>query len=894
MDSLSPNPAPGILLTDNYKVVEAFNKALEEDPTLLITDIALILQARFNDTILYLTNNDAQFVSMEYQFMLNGAPKLSLELFETDEFFEVKLLRSAVTNAVAEFNKDVLPPNIKPPSTVFYIAFGLGTDISYWSNFNSYSLAAAETFEDFGQAKKVTLTFVASLGLHEFSLQTLASFLNPSILQNGYISVFEQFKLSDEEKSNEDLYPVTPRGSQAKYTLARREYRKDNFPFYKAALDNLVDKCLQVFFNTDNVLLLTPTSKVNDYMTQLQSKYNQRTELGDLFNTKQPEPIQQTIEEAYREYRKAPEQVKIPKDYLTNPNKQLPNSRAPEPGKLRATYTKEEENHVQQNIKNNVEIFKNQFSQANSTSDVIRAVANGLAKLGENTPKEVWFFALTDFFKLFKANLCNLRRDSNYTTPNVGMLSSKEEFNIFLISPYFAQLGITLNSSTADTESIKALLDNFINGYNQIAGNQETILVRENDIEILTALDLDIKNKYGKSFFNPNKPLVIFGLRELIGNYIYGQDYKIVDNILDIDKENIKKTVDSKLNKVFNLYNSQNVDESSILQNLIAQDDQRRSRFNDLLKKKNLPIFKYNYQNSNVISVTVNDNKSYFNLLNQSYAKLKDYGSLKTLLSQDPELAVESLEEREIKKALEDKDLDPVLYDILEGRVADFGNLMKQVSNIRVLAVTEPIKKKYAKLKSDIFATKLRNASPEDQIELILSMDEKEVFSDDMLYGFLKEGTFDEADIKPLFLTSSVEAYENKIKTIKNLLDTDKIEEKVKTFYSYLNKEYGLVSKVEDSYANDPLKFFIDQMDTLDKAVYQLEIETLPYFPISNALYINTPCLLFAVRPSFIGNNRIRNPLDSISGGYNITGYYHKIDANRAYSKFKLFRVTKE
>ena len=109
-----------------------------------------------------------------------------------------------------------------------------------------------------------------------------------------------------------------------------------------------------------------------------------------------------------------------------------------------------------------------------------------------------------------------------------------------------------------------------------------------------------------------------------------------------------------------------------------------------------------------------------------------------------------------------------------------------------------------------------------------------------------------------------------------------------------MKEEYGLIRFVEDLYAEDPLKFFIDQMDIMDKAIYQVEIETLPYFPISNSLYLFKPCLLFAMRPPIMGSNTARNPIDYVSGYYTIRGYYHKIDSNRAYSKFKLFRETGE
>ena len=153
MNSSNPAPTPAIILTDNYKVVKAFNDLIAKDDGTSVADLASTLQEDYGN-VLYLTNNSYQFISMEYQFLMNGAPTLSLELLESGGFFEVDLFRSAIANVVAELNKETIPESFKPPSTIFYVTFGLGTDVNYWSAFNAYTLVGAETFQDFGQAKK--------------------------------------------------------------------------------------------------------------------------------------------------------------------------------------------------------------------------------------------------------------------------------------------------------------------------------------------------------------------------------------------------------------------------------------------------------------------------------------------------------------------------------------------------------------------------------------------------------------------------------------------------------------------------------------------------------------------------------------------------------------------
>jgi len=83
-------------------------------------------------------------------------------------------------------------------------------------------------------------------------------------------------------------------------------------------------------------------------------------------------------------------------------------------------------------------------------------------------------------------------------------------------------------------------------------------------------------------------------------------------------------------------------------------------------------------------------------------------------------------------------------------------------------------------------------------------------------------------------------------------------------------------------------------LSIIDQATFQIEIETLPYFPISSAGFMQIPCLLFAQRPGFVGDTKGKNPIDSISGVYNLLGFYHRIDTTKAESKFKLFSLPKK
>ena len=962
MDTIIPSPSPGIILTDSYAVVQAYNKALEEDPNLLITDLALILQAKFDNSVLYLTNSDSAFISMEYQFMPNTPPKLSLELIETDEFFETKLLRSAVNAVVTQLNRDSLPDDYIEPNSNFYIAFGLGSETSYWSSFQSFSLAGAETFQDFGQAKKMTLTFVAGLGLYEFSLSNLQSFIDPNVFNTGFIYVIEKFILKDVDKLD-DQFRVKPYRREREYTKARREFRINNYAFYHATLDNLIDKTLQVIFNTDNVLLLTPVEGISKFVTtNLISQYtlvsDATLDLDDTDRVKDNTVL--NLDEAYRNFRKLP-----PEEIRGEGFGELFYTIGMETRAI----VKDIGDPIVEAAQDKVAMLKDQYARAgNSLTEMARngalsvlkgagEVRNDLVKLGQDivdeatdrienlgvggaldsviddlkevgggiidksaelvgnakesfdeiyekvrqkiedqtkdTIEDVWSFVLSDFFNIFNCNLCITYIRGNKFNPTLGISENKPDFNSF--SRNLDNLGITLNSSKSDVAEIETILKGFIDGYKQITASEDFYLIRETDTSLLQEIDSAFRNKFNKSFFDPKKPLVIFGSKELISQYCYGIDYKDTkQNLLTINTDNIKKLVSKKLDKIFNLYNSQNVN-NTILENFIAQDSARRRAFNDIVQKLNYPVFKYNMQNSNVISVTVNDNKAYFNLLNQAYRTVKDYASLKTTYFQDPELLVQSLEEKALEelKLKEDQELesrkaiDDLFYIKKESQfspISDYDN-MKTRSELEA---------KFNKLKAQVFARRLYEASTEDRIDLLLSLENDYTYSNiqDLIYNYLREDRGNvEAVYKDLFKSKRQPGEGERERFVTKALDEDKLKENAKALLTYMRSEYGLIEKMEDAYADDPTKFFLDKMSVMEQAVYQVEVETLPYFPISTPLFLHIPCLLFAFRPNKLGVNTITNNIDNISGSYYIAGYYHRIDDQRAFSRFKLIRT---
>lgn len=87
--------------------------------------------------------------------------QISVEFVPKQDEFEIRLLRSILNRYKNNsYFKDY-------PKNLFYVAFGVGDNLIYWSNFNAVTLASTSTFQEFNQPKTIQLNFTVSLGLNE-------------------------------------------------------------------------------------------------------------------------------------------------------------------------------------------------------------------------------------------------------------------------------------------------------------------------------------------------------------------------------------------------------------------------------------------------------------------------------------------------------------------------------------------------------------------------------------------------------------------------------------------------------------------------------------------------------------------------------------------------------
>jgi len=785
MNTFNPNPQPAIIFTDSLDVAKLFNDAKAppeggETPTTSVAGVLSNLEPNKVKDYLYMTNTDSGFLQMEYQFMMNGAPRLSMEVFETTDYFEAKLLRSVTKNVVAKTTDPNYDGKLIVPDTTFFVAFGLGDDIDYWSSMQSFQLIGAESYSSFDKARIIKLDFVANLALSEFSREGLSTFIDTSLLTKGNITIAEKFKKKG--INDEDANPLSDPSKNNEYTKERRRFRQNNFPNYIAALDNLVDKAIQTIYNTDNVLVV---------------------------NFTEPYPRIASIKEI----------LKLPAD-------------------LSSINLEEAYDHI-------VKVANNPPTRRTRT-----AKNPDLRKI--NTFRNI----LQDLYKPFNVCVTTTTLDAESKRPIAEVIDKDVKADGL---KRLASFGIHLNGekeSGITKEFLKSIVQGFLSGYGQLNRTKDFMITRENDMQVLAAVDKAIKKQFGgKSHFDPNRPLIIVGSKELVANYFYGQAYDLRDRTSPWaePQEDVLKLMEHRGKIVYNLYNSQKVNDTS-LASLLKQRD---AALNDLIEAQNYPVFKYNTQNATVKSITVNDNRAYLNMLKQSYSLVRNYATIKSTIVTDP------------SKALVTK------YE--EGD-------------------SEAVKREIKENQKKSFLYKLYNSTEDQRLDMLIELTQEDGSdAGDILNSIIKQELKNnptEDLVKKL--SSDKSPREKKLSILKEDIDESLLKKEADTFREYVTGKNGLITTVEGGYVNDPVKFYIDQLSIIDQATFQIEIETLPYFPISSAGFMQIPCLLFAQRPGFVGDTKGKNPIDSISGVYNLLGFYHRIDTTKAESKFKLFSLPKK
>jgi len=133
-----------------------------------------------NDQFILLTTDNTEITRFEFSLLGTNSegspPKCVIEFIDSGKSFELEYFASLKKRVIATNGKR---ENLKG---VFYIAFGVGDNLSYWSGFNSFTLLGAQIFQDFNQPKTIQLTFTVGVGYHNIFDSLSSDLIDDDIL----------------------------------------------------------------------------------------------------------------------------------------------------------------------------------------------------------------------------------------------------------------------------------------------------------------------------------------------------------------------------------------------------------------------------------------------------------------------------------------------------------------------------------------------------------------------------------------------------------------------------------------------------------------------------------------------------------------------------------------
>jgi len=180
---ISQTLIPNIILTTNPDLASQFS-----DLTRQYTSFSKFLEdvrgSFSNDEYFVLTTENTSLTKFEFSFQGNqvesSPPKCVLEFIETKETFELQLLSSYTKRLFASNGEREID------GRVFYVAFGVSDDLSYWSKFQAVHLLGATVFQNFDNPKTVQLTFSIGVGYN-----TIFDALSSELIDDSVLSKLE-------------------------------------------------------------------------------------------------------------------------------------------------------------------------------------------------------------------------------------------------------------------------------------------------------------------------------------------------------------------------------------------------------------------------------------------------------------------------------------------------------------------------------------------------------------------------------------------------------------------------------------------------------------------------------------------------------------------------------
>jgi len=157
---ITNNPDIPILYTSPGRTFKTFGEFLNE-----ASDILDEANDPDSSTFLVIDSDNSTILNFEYTLqgtkVSNSEGNLSVEFLVTNYDFEYKLINSFLNRfKTKSYYKDF-------PRNVFYVLFGVGDNLDYWSGFIAMTLMSAATLQDFDQPRTIQLNLAINLGIHE-------------------------------------------------------------------------------------------------------------------------------------------------------------------------------------------------------------------------------------------------------------------------------------------------------------------------------------------------------------------------------------------------------------------------------------------------------------------------------------------------------------------------------------------------------------------------------------------------------------------------------------------------------------------------------------------------------------------------------------------------------
>jgi len=287
---------PNVILTTNPDIASQFSN-LEKRYTLFSAFLEDVKGSFQDDQYFILTTDNGSITKFEFSIQGNQLkstpPKCVIEFIQTGGTFELELLQSykrrlLASNGKRDFDK-----------LVFYIAFGIGDDLAYWSRFQAVELFGATVFQNFDNPKTIQLTFTPGVGYHMILDSLESRFADDSILSDIELNN-KQYQGFIHGPNPETELALTYRDDDfsinsdllAKYLLGFNAfdglYKKTLNGFFRA----LFGKSINVFFVGDDLFkqsfikIPRPNNIPKDDPFNYEASYDALTKSGEmLINT---------------------------------------------------------------------------------------------------------------------------------------------------------------------------------------------------------------------------------------------------------------------------------------------------------------------------------------------------------------------------------------------------------------------------------------------------------------------------------------------------------------------------------------------------------------------------------------------------------------------------------